>query len=112
MGRPPKAIIRDYQLNLALTRQEYETISARAADAHMRVTDYGRWLLFTAPSAQSQAPQVPPQFDRLTYEGMKRLGNNLNQIARRMHTFQEPAPPSLEPLLCDIRALLQRNAAQ
>ena len=36
-----------------------------------------------------------------------RLGNNLNQIARRLNTVGMPAPPTLEPLLRDIRRTTQ-----
>lgn len=86
MPRPTSKNRRDQQLNFSLTRDELTALRRRADAAGMHLVDFGRDLL------------------------LRRLGNNLNQIARRLNTREEPAPPSLEPLLREIRILLNRGA--
>jgi hypothetical protein len=109
MSRPRKHIRRDHQLNFSLTQAELETIRTRAMAAGMRVVDFGRALLLR----ERRAPAVPDHAvsgaERLIYEQLKRLGNNLNQIARRLNSTRHAAPPSLEPLLKQIRAVLNRG---
>jgi Bacterial mobilisation protein (MobC) len=115
MSRPRKNIRRDRQLNLSLTQGEEETVRARAAAAGMRVVDFGRAMLLRArpASAPAQPAEVEVQAasyaERLIYEQLKRLGNNLNQIARRLNATRHAPPPSLEPLLKQIRAILNRG---
>ncbi|MGA9005894.1 MAG: plasmid mobilization relaxosome protein MobC [Xanthobacteraceae bacterium] len=40
---------------------------------------------------------------------LSRLGNNLNQMVRRLNEYRKPLPVDLEPLLADIRALIGRT---
>lgn len=109
MGRPPEPNPRCHQLNISFTRDEYNIVALRAAAAEMRLVEYGRLTLLSKDRAPVPLPVA--QIDRLTYEKIKRYGNNLNQIARHLNTHGGEAPPSLEPLLKDIRAILNRGRA-
>lgn len=109
MGRPPKEIRRDRQFNVGLTAREHELLFARAAHAGTRPVDYARARLFgerhgDAPKLGAPAPHLDPLF----VAQLSRLGNLLNQITRRLNTLEFPAPPSLEPLLQEIRALIAK----
>lgn len=110
MGRPPEANPRCCQLNISFTRDEHSLIATRAAAAQMRLVEWGRLTLLSKQGIVVPAPVA--QIDRLTYEELKRQGNNLNQIVRRLNTDGGPAPPSLEALLKDIRAILNRRRDQ
>jgi DNA polymerase III delta subunit len=46
------------------------------------------------------------QLDPLLLVQLSRIGNNLNQIARRLNELALPAPEALEPLLAEIRRIL------
>lgn len=72
----------------------------------MRVPDYGRERLLSDRRISARAePEVPPS-EPLLHQQLKRLGNNLNQIARRLNARDEPIRDLLEPLLHDIRTLI------
>jgi hypothetical protein len=109
MGRPKTDDPRDQQLNLSLTRAEMETLRTRARDRGMRPGEYGRALIFqqsrTSPAIAPRA-RVDLQF----VHAVNRLGVNLNQIARRLNAAPVPmVPRTLEPLLADIRSLIDRE---
>lgn len=110
MGRPPEQSRRDRQLNIGLSQAEYELIALKAAAAEMRLVDYGR-LMLLREDASVAAPEAPvAQIDRLAYEQLKRLGNNLNQIARHLNATKGHVPENLTALLRDIRIVLNRGA--
>jgi hypothetical protein len=107
MGRPPNKIKRDRQFNVGLTTREHDLLLARASRAGMRPVDYGRARLLGGAAQQASGTDAPaPHLDPLFVAQLSRLGNNLNQIARRLNTLDFPSPPSLEPLLQLIRALI------
>jgi hypothetical protein len=109
MGRPPKEIRRDRQFNVGLTAREHDVLHARAARAGMRPVDYGRARLLREHRGPASALGVEaPHLDPLLTVQLSKIGNNLNQIARRLNTLDFPAPPSLEPLLQEIRALIAK----
>jgi hypothetical protein len=105
MARPEIKEKRDKQFNVAVTLHELELLHARAAAAGMRPADYGRARLF-AEWRTSARQAAAPHLDPLLIAGLSRVGNNLNQIARRLNTLDMPTPPSLEPLLQEVRALI------
>ena len=107
MGRPNTRDPRNYQLNFSFTEAEIDLLRRRADQAQMRLVDYGRLVLLR----KSVAPVIGivPQIDRVAYEQLKRLGNNLNQIARVVNAIRQPPPPGLDELLLDIRQLLNRG---
>jgi mobilization protein NikA len=109
MSRPKKKNRRDQQLNFSLTRAELNTVKSRAVGAGMRVSDYGRSRLLGGSQAPTLAAAAASRIERLIYVQLKRLGNNLNQLVRRLHATGEPAPPHLDPLLKDIREVLNRE---
>jgi hypothetical protein len=108
MSRPVKNNRRDQQLNLSLTDAEINVLRLRAAAAEMRLVDYSRLMLLRKSPTLPRATHL--QIDQLAYEQLKRLGNNLNQIARVVNTTRQPPPPVLDALLHDIRAVLSRNS--
>ena len=110
MARPKHKMTRDRQFNVALTARELELLHARAAASGKRPVDYGRArLLAERRIAPARAESNGPHLDPLFHAQLLRLGNNLNQIARRLNTFGHPAPPTLEPLLRQIRALINQG---
>jgi hypothetical protein len=112
MARPKKNETRDCQLNLHLTRSEIERVRLRASTAGMRVADYGRTLVLDVRRAEPVLVARPRVEIAFVIE-LRRLGNNLNQVARRLNSSPVPMPPaSLEPLLRDIRALIEREMRQ
>ncbi len=118
MPRPPSKLRRDQQLNFSLTRDELTALRGRADAAGMHLVEFGRDLLLrrrvpAARLADAEAVEAQGALARaalLLVHELRRLGNNLNQIARRLNTREEPTPPNLDPLLAEIRALLNRRA--
>ena len=117
MARPRSKTRRIHQLNFSLTGDELTALRCRADAASMHLVDFGRnLLLYPTATVRRHAPEKAEAVRALTHaarllvQELRRLGNNLNQIARHLHSHAEPAPPSLEPLLREIRALLNRGA--
>lgn len=109
MARPKVSNLRDVSLKLHFTATEYECVVRRATTAGMRPSHFGCAMVLTKDAATySPNPQMPSTMERLNYHALNRLGVNLNQMVRRMHQTGEPAPADLEPLLADIRDILQR----
>jgi hypothetical protein len=106
MGRPKLPIKRDRQLNIGLTTAERELLFRRAAAAGMRPVDYARANILSRRIVQAAEAQ---QLDPLLLNELSRVGNNINQIARQLNAASQPVPPSLEPLLQELRALLARR---
>ena len=50
----------------------------------------------------------PFAMEPATFHEIRRLGVNLNQIARRLNAQDMPAPPELAPLLAEIHAALKK----
>jgi hypothetical protein len=98
---------RCHQLNLSLTAGELEDVKRRAEALGMRTVHFARKVLLNgnASPIQLSAEGVALRHIRLQ---LARLGNNLNQMVRRMHENHDPLPNDLEPLLKDIRALIGR----
>jgi Bacterial mobilisation protein (MobC) len=110
MGRPKVSSLRDMQLKLNLTAAEYECVLRRAKAAGMRPGHFSRALVLNTAAAPTQEEAALSNTERLNYLALSRVGNNLNQITRRMHQTGEEAPADLEPLLADIRQIINRAA--
>ena len=108
MSRPKKAEPRCKQLNLSLTAAELESVRLRAEAVGMRPVHFGRALLLDPERKLAGTATPGGNLVRLVYGQLVRLGNNLNQMVRHLHRTGDPLPPDLEPLLADIRRLIQR----
>ena len=112
VARPKHKLKRDRQFNVSLTARELELPFERAAALGMRPVDYGRARLFSERHASvGRNSAGGPHLDPLFKAELSRLGNNLNQIARQLNKFESAAPPVLQPLLLEIRALINKGAA-
>jgi hypothetical protein len=109
MGRPKKSELRDRQLNLCLTANEFERLRQRAQAVGMRPAHFSRALLLDPRCNVAPAREANTNATRLVYEALARLGNNLNQMVRHLHRTGDPLPADLEPLLNDIRQILARR---
>jgi hypothetical protein len=85
MGRPKKSEPRDWQLNVSLTAQEYESIVRRAQNVGMRPVHFGRDLLLDQNRKLSVSPQSSDNnLQKMIYSQLARMGNNLNQLMRHL----------------------------
>jgi hypothetical protein len=109
MARPKKSEPRDRQFNLSLTASELAGIKCRAEALGMRPVHFGRALLLDQGSKVAVAQRAETNVDRLVYGQLVRLGNNLNQMVRHLYRTGDPPPPDLEPLLRDIRQIIERR---
>lgn len=112
MGRPAKHDKRDQQLNVKLTLREFQWVAREATAAGLRPGEYGRAKLLAERPVDVPARAVGPQLDPLLLSSLARIGNNLNQIARRLHELDVPAPEDLAPLLRLVREALQQAAGR
>jgi hypothetical protein len=109
MPRPTKDQRRDRQLNIALRGDEFAAIKSKADASGVRLVDYARTVLLNMRVA-SYAVALPSRLDRLNHEQLKRIGNNLNQIARQLNALGRYSEPELEACLQELRLLINRAA--
>ena len=109
MARPRLKTKRDKQFNVGLTAHELALLHERATACGMRPVDYGRARLFAEWRVNAARASAAAHLDPLLLAQLSRLGNLLNQVARRLNTIAQPAPPSLEPLLQEIRSLIAKG---
>lgn len=109
MARPKASEPRNQRLNLSLTVSELESIKRRAAALGMRPVHFGRAVLLARNTGPALKSDRNDNTQRLNYAQLVRLGNNLNQMVRRLHQTDDPLPPDLEPLLRDIRQIIERR---
>jgi hypothetical protein len=111
MARPRQAEVRDQRVNVRLTLDELVHLNERAFRAGQSVSDYLRAAALASNGHRRAAR--PPLFamEPASFHQIRRLGVNLNQIARRLNAQDLPAPPELAPLLADIQAALRKALA-
>ena len=108
MGRPRKLNdARDRQFNVGLTAHEMEIVQRAARLAGMRPVDYGRARLLSRPGRIARTSEAVRHLDPLFLVQLSRIGNNLNQVARRLNDLALPEPEDLAPLLMEIRQILR-----
>jgi hypothetical protein len=110
MGRPTKKERRDQQVNIKLTLREIDFVRARAGAAGMRPVDFGRAQLLADRPLPRAASSTAPHLDTLFLLQLSRIGNNLNQIARKFNQTGFCPPVALENLLSDIRDLIRKGS--
>jgi hypothetical protein len=126
MPRPVKDDPRDCFRSFRFTASELTRLEARARARGQSVSAFVRSLVLnTEPGRDSEAPpqaedeypchqtQVaqpvqPSLANRALAEQLRRIGVNLNQIARRMNEQSIPPPPELPVLLEEIRTYVRQ----
>lgn len=108
MPRPKLSDPRNRQLNLHFTASELASIKRRAETLGMKPVHFGRSLLLAEKGITHQHEDVL-RTARHVVSQLSRIGNNLNQMMRHLHTTGDPVPDDLEPLLIDIRAIIARG---
>jgi hypothetical protein len=107
MGRPKLPFTRDKQFNVGLTDDEFATLHRAARLAGMRPVDYARSLLLAKRLPTRRVAEATPHLDPLLLLEISRIGNNLNQIARRLNELALPIPDELPGLLAEVRRILR-----
>ena len=80
--------MRHRRINCRVSQREYDTITAAATKAGMPRATFIRAAAFAHIGGQFIVPpSVQEELAHLTAE-LRRMGNNLNQIARKTNTFQ------------------------
>jgi hypothetical protein len=101
---------RSRQLNIALFQSEFDAIQARADALGVPRVDYARATLLSMQVA-SIGVGLPSKLERLNLEQMKRIGNNLNQIARGLNALGQSQPEELSATLSALRAIIDQAGA-
>jgi hypothetical protein len=83
------------------------TIQHRAEAFGTRPVDYARAVLLRDRAAPAPA-RGASTLDRLVFEQLKRVSNNLNQIAKRLNALQGFTPADLDLALGELRQLVRR----
>lgn len=109
MGRPRTHEPRLRQLNLSLTEAELNNICRRAEVVGMRPVHFSRAILLDEKRFIPSHSPTSTAIERMIYDQLVRLGNNLNQLVRHLHRTGDPLPVDLEPLLADVRQIISRR---
>lgn len=106
MGRPPKAPQDRHsaQLNIPLKPADYARLRTKADKAETTVTDFVRASALGQKFTVVQSNN--PDFD--TIEQLRRIGVNLNQIAKAMNQGNMVPPPSIERAVSKLENLLTK----
>ncbi len=105
MARPKSLNPRGKQLNIALRPEEFDAVRDRADALGKRPVDFARDTLIGGDPGT--VPSIA-RFDRLVLEQLKRVGSNLNQIARQLNALGPVSLGELEQVLRELRDLLRR----
>lgn len=106
MARPKSAPTdrRDVRVNMRVSSTEAAILQQKADQAGMNITAFTRVAALgrRLPAASAQAT------DFETRHELRRIGTNLNQIAKAMNARREAIPHSLEQACAQLSAVLDR----
>ena len=115
MPRPVKEDPRDCFKTFRFTQAEATRLEGRARAAGRSLSAYVRLLLLERPGgeeatgpAHRDSPHAPDRRQRILAEQMRKVGVNLNQIARRMNEQRIPPPRELVMVLDEIRTYVRQ----
>jgi hypothetical protein len=113
MPRTPSHNPRELRLSFRCTEQEATRLKNAARKSHLSLSDFVRARMLKARKSRKQAAQFSdlPTEDtgaRELAHQVHKIGVNLNQIARLMHTFQAPPPEELSDVLKQIRVYVRQ----
>src|SRR5262245_9222135 len=109
MARPRQNEARDQHIAFRLTLEEALALRERAARVGQSLSNYARdAALSRRPCPQCQEGKGPFAMEAGSFHQVRRLGVNLNQIAKRLNAQDMPAPPELAPLLAEIHSVLKK----
>jgi len=77
-GRPKSETKRDKQITVCLSAIEYLAVKRRTEKAGLTLSDYGRQMVLTGQAQVKLSPE-----ENAVLNEVARLGNNLNQIAKK-----------------------------
>ena len=105
MSRPslPPVQRRTRTLGVRLSAHEWDTLVARAAAAGQRPTAYVRAAALASSRPARVAAEVASVEER---RELRRIGNNLNQVARKLHGWRTSS--AVRTLLSTLADLQQR----
>lgn len=94
-------------VNFRVNGVEASTLRRRAQASGRTLSEFARAVLLGETSIDIKAARTlnaeAAEVARALTEQVRRVGVNLNQIARRMNELRTPPPPDFEALLRDIR---------
>jgi hypothetical protein len=101
-------------VSVRLSKEERERLDAEAGS--LSVSSYIRHRLFEAPTPR-RAYRRPVQDDKALGEvlaalGQSRIGNNLNQLAKAVHSGSLPVTPETEAAILAACASVQQMSGQ
>lgn len=113
MPRQKESKPRSRWLSVRLTADEAAMLRQRAKRAGVSVSRYGRVTLLGTdmPEINPEAPASSPGEDearRLLAEQVRRVGVNLNQVAKQLNASGLNSPRELVDLMADIRSYVDR----
>ena len=109
----------DRYMRFRCTEQEGERLVRTAKSRSMTFSEYARRELLPsgrprrarrqgrAEAGTGEEVAAQSEAKMLAFQ-IQKLGVNLNQIVKAMHTHQAPPPPELRPLLDEIRQYVRR----
>lgn len=115
MARPKESNPRTQRFAVRLTEEEAATLQRRAKRAGVSVSRYGRVTLLgndrPAPNGTNPPPAgIPDEMDdarRYLAEQVRRVGVNLNQVARQLNSGGDlRSEQALLDLIAEIRAYM------
>jgi hypothetical protein len=106
----------DRYMRFRCTEREGERLVRMAESQSLTFSEYARQQLLQARRrGKSRAlileapvrPEVAAEARKLAFE-IHKVGVNLNQIAKAMHSFHRPPPPELAQLVAEIRQYVRK----
>ena len=93
---------RTHVLFVRLTPEEHHDVATRARECGLSASTYTQLRL------QGRGPTPIPSTNEETYRELGRIGNNINQIARRLHQHDgdDPTVDELVAMVADLGVLL------
>jgi hypothetical protein len=108
MGRRKQPVVKDHRVAFRVSAEELFRLTAKASRAGTTVGGFARGKALAGIVRKKAEPGLAADspFDTASLQEIRRIGVNLNQMMKHCHTFQEPPPEDLRPLLADVRRVL------
>jgi hypothetical protein len=117
IGRPKAEVVRDHYITVRVTAAEHFQVLDKARRSGVTPTEYGRTRILRGiarkkkrASGDGWLEERAPLLEtaRALWHELRKIGVNLNQIARHCHRHQVPPPAEYDTLVAHLLDLLQQ----